>query len=240
MKKALLGGVALVALALPGIAQAADLPLRRAPIATAPVPVWTWTGCYVGGHVGSGWGNKIWEDRGGDDISDNTSYGTTGFLGGVQVGCDYQWGVVVLGAEGSFSWTNIKGTGSLPFEPEPSTITTKIDWLTTAAGRIGFTADKALIYAKAGAAWVREKHTLTELDEGVAASVTIDSKRVGWLFGAGIEYMIAPNWSAKLEYNYIDFGTKDVLFTGLADDPASVKQQLHTIKFGLNYRFYTW
>ena len=52
--------------------------------------------------------------------------------------------------------------------------------------------------------------------------------------------MIAPNWSAKLEYNYIDFGTKDVLFTGLADDPASVKQQLHTIKFGLNYRFYTW
>jgi outer membrane immunogenic protein len=205
---------------------------------TPPPPVASWTGCYVGGHVGSGWGNKIWEDRGGDDISDNTSYGTTGFLGGLQVGCDYQWfGRVVVGAEGSFSWTDIKGTGSLPFEPEQSTFSTKIDWLTTASGRIGFTADKALIYAKAGAAWVREKHTLTELDEGVIARSTVDTNRVGWLFGAGLEYLILPNWSAKIEYNYIDFGTKDVLFAGLAEDPASVKQQLHTIKFGVNYRF---
>ena len=222
-----------------GFAQSASAADQRLPYrAPPPPPVASWTGCYIGGHVGSGWGTKTWEDRAGDDFSDNASYGVNGFLGGLQVGCDYQWfGPVVIGAEGSFSWSDIKGSGALPFEAEQSIFQTKIEWLTTAAGRIGFTADKALIYAKAGAAWAEEKHTLKEFEDGALRSVTLDSKRVGWLFGAGLEYLIVPNWSAKIEYNYIDFGTKDLLFVGLADSPASVKQQLHTIKFGVNYRF---
>jgi outer membrane immunogenic protein len=226
-----------------GLAQSASAADRgvpyRAPPPPPPAPVASWTGCYVGGHVGAGWGTKTWSDRAADDFSDNASYGVNGFLGGAQIGCDYQWyGPVVIGAEGSFSWSDIKGSGALPFEAEQSVFNTKIDWLTTAAGRIGFTADKALIYVKGGAAWVGEKHTLREIDpEDGFAQVTRNSNRVGWLFGAGLEYLIVPGWSAKIEYNYIDFGTKDFVFTPLADDPAGVKQQLHTIKFGVNYRF---
>src|SRR3981081_989633 len=153
-------------------ASAADQELPYGP--PPPPPVASWTGCYIGGHVGSGWGTKTWEDRAGDDFSDNASYGVNGFLGGLQVGCDYQWfGPVVIGAEGSFSWSDIKGSGALPFEAEQSIFQTKIEGLTTAAGRIGFTADKALIYAKAGAAWAGEKHTLKEFEDGALRSVTL-------------------------------------------------------------------
>jgi outer membrane immunogenic protein len=218
-------------------ASAADLPVYKAP-PVAHVPPWTWTGCYVGAHIGSGWGNKVWEDQG-DDISDNTSYGTVGFLGGAQIGCDYQWwDHIVIGAEGTWSGTNIKGSGSLPFEGDPTTIRTKIDWLATLTGRVGFTAaERTLIYGKAGVAWANETHTQRELDGALVDAQSITANRVGWLVGAGVEYAITKAWTAKLEYNYIDFGTKTVLFNLLADDPASVNQQLHTIKFGVNYRF---
>jgi outer membrane immunogenic protein len=85
---------------------------------------------------------------------------------------------------------------------------------------------------------VRERHATVEheeSDEFIAASVRVT--RSGWLVGTGIEYAITPTWSAKIEYNYMDFGTKNVLFD-LSGDPASVKQQLHSVKFGINYRFW--
>ena len=236
MRKLLLTSASLIALgALP--AAAADLPRYKAP-APAPSygPVASWTGCYLGGHVGGGWGNKIWTDQG-DDISDNHSYGTSGWLGGVQVGCDYQFGVVVIGAEGSWSAADIKGHGVMPFEPEQSQVRTKIDSIATATGRFGLTADRALIYVKAGGAWATERHTLTEIDGGASFSQELKDTRAGWLLGTGIEYLITSNWSAKVEYNFMDFGGKNYLFDRLADDAMRSDQQLHTVKFGVNYRF---
>jgi outer membrane immunogenic protein len=232
------------ALILAGPVLAADLAAR--PSYKAPPPVaapvqFTWTGCHIGAHIGGGWGNKQWEDLGGDDISDNTSYATNGFLGGGQIGCDYQWGgPVVFGIEGSFAGTSIKGSGVQPFESETAAVSSKIDWLATLTGRVGFAVDHALIYVKGGGAWVREKHTTREVtagDELEIQSQTLTSNRSGWLFGAGIEYAFLPNWSAKLEYNFMDFGTKSFLFDQLSEDPVSIKQQLHTITFGVNYRF---
>jgi len=243
MRKLLLAGMASAALLAVGSAEAADLGVR--PSYKAPPPVaapvqFTWTGCHIGAHIGGGWGTKQWEDQG-DDISDNTSYTTNGFLGGGQIGCDYQWGgPIVFGIEGSISGTDLKGTGVQPFEPEQATISTKIDWLATLTGRVGFTVDRALIYAKGGVAWAREKHTVTEFSEDGSDAQTLATTRTGGLFGAGIEYAFLPNWSAKLEYNFMDFGHKSFLFTELAEggaSPVSVKQQLHTITFGVNYRF---
>jgi outer membrane immunogenic protein len=252
----LLGMPSLAALMLGAAAQAADMPLKAAP-PLAPPPL-TWNGCYFGGHVGGGWGTKTWRDTG-DDFSDNTSYNTNGFLGGAQVGCDYQmWPRVVIGVEGSWSGSNIKGDSVFPFEARSvsingdtvtqgggATIATKVNWIATLTGRVGFTVDSALIYVKGGGAWVRERHTTVENeepDEFNSSSVRVT--RSGWLVGTGIEYMITQNWSAKIEYNYMDFGTKNVLFGTItrdgpiADDPASVRQQLHAVKFGLNYRFW--
>jgi outer membrane immunogenic protein len=244
MTKLLLGTTALIGLLSAGAAQAADMPLKAPPRIAAPG--FSWTGCYIGGHVGAGWGTKTWRDKG-DDFSDNTSYNTNGFLGGAQVGCDYQWASrVVIGFEGSWSGTGIKGDGVFPFEAVPpvnsdgggATIGSKLSWIATVTGRFGLTVDSALIYVKGGGAWVRERHTTVEheeSDEFIAASVRVT--RSGWLVGTGIEYAITPTWSAKIEYNYMDFGTKNVLFD-LSGDPASVKQQLHSVKFGINYRFW--
>jgi len=243
MKRFLLGSVGLVALMAAGSANAADLPIYKAPPPVMVAPP-SWTACYIGAHVGAGWGTKQWEDNGGDDFSDNTSYGVNGFLGGGQIGCDYQfWGPVVVGIEGSYSGSDIKGSSHLPFENEESIFSSRIRGIATVTGRVGFTADKALIYVKGGGAWARESHTLTEIpvtDEFLQVSQNLSSTRNGWLVGTGIEYLIAPNWSAKLEYNYMDFGSKTYFFDQLADDSVTNKQQLHSIKFGVNYRFGWW
>jgi outer membrane immunogenic protein len=245
MKRYFLAAVSVATLSFatlnfPGIANSADLPMKARPL--APVaPAFGWTGCYIGAHVGAGWGTKQWEDTG-DDISDNTSYTTNGALGGGQIGCDYQLSSpFVVGVEGSFSGSGIKGSGVQPFEAEQASVSTKINWLATLTGRIGVTADRALIYVKGGGAWVKEKHTTTEHgvgeDEGEVFSQTLSSTRSGWLLGAGIEYAITSNWSAKVEYNYMDFGRKNFLFNELSEDPVSIRQDLHTIKVGVNYRF---
>jgi outer membrane immunogenic protein len=251
MKKLLLSTVsgAACGLALTSAALAADVAIRPsyqpapAPLSLPAPPPFTWTACYVGGHVGAGWGTKTWNDLAGDDFSDNASYTVNGFVGGVQGGCDWQFaGPWVLGFEGKWSWTDLKGSGALPFEVEQSIFQSKVDWISTATARLGVTAfdPHTLLYVKGGGAWARETHTLVEIpvtDVIGTASTSVTQTRQGWTVGMGVEWAFAQNWSAKLEYNYMDFGSKTVLFAPLADDPSSVDQKIHTFTVGLNYRF---
>jgi outer membrane immunogenic protein len=215
---------------------------------------------YIGGQLGGGWGTKQTFDAGEgggfvDDISDNTSYTVDGFLGGGQLGCNYQFASspVVIGIEGSWVGTNMKGTGKIDIGADPanpafnSTIESKIDWIATLTGRIGFTADKALIYVKGGGAWVKDKYTQTEFEcedgDGCdSVAQTLSPTRSGWLFGTGIEYAFLPNWSARLEYNYIDLGTKRVTWSFETDqfNDMDIKQRIHTVTFGVNYKFWGW
>src|SRR5271165_3799713 len=104
VKRLLLASVAAVAL-LGGSANAADL-ARPAPIyAPAPVlvPLFTWTGCYVGGNVGGIWAHNDWNDTIVGDFGTNTG---SGAIGGVQGGCNYQFGAWVWGIQGDYDWTN--------------------------------------------------------------------------------------------------------------------------------------
>lgn len=226
-----MGCAALAALALPGIANAADLAVQ-APVAVAPAV--SWTGCYIGFHAGAGWGTKWWSDRA---VLDNVSYSTSGWVGGGQLGCDYQAGPVVLGVEGDLSWTNIEGNGA-PANFANSQFNSKIDWIASAGARAGFVADKSLIYVKLAAAWADESHTLYPSPAFGVQSQTLSDTRFGILLGAGIEYMIAPILSAKLEYNYIDFGTTGYLFNQIPGQvEVNNEQQAHVLKLGVNYRF---
>lgn len=231
MKKFLMGCAAVAALALPGIANAADLAVR-APVAVAPAV--SWTGCYIGFHAGAGWGDKWWEDQ---LVQDNVSYGTSGWVGGAQLGCDYQAGPLVIGIEGDWSWTNLEGNGApanLPF----GQFNSSIDWIASAGARAGFVADKALIYVKLAAAWADESHTLYPNPAAGLPSQTLSDTRFGVLLGAGIEYMIAPILSAKIEYNYIDFGSTEYFFNQIPGQVAvNNEQQTHVLKLGVNYRF---
>lgn len=226
---ALAAGVSLIAL---GTGFAADLgarPVYKAP--PAPAPMFSWTGLYIGGHVGYGWGNNDWTDTtnfvGGGA---GATYGndTDGFLGGLQAGYDWQFAPNwVLGIEGQVSWNNIDG--STTYGPLTTTFTNEYNWLSSVTGRLGYTGGNWLLYGKGGVAFADFDHTVNI--PGFAA--TVSDTKVGWTAGAGLEYAFAPAWSGKIEYQYYDFGSDT--YTALA--PFEVDNNIHTIKAGLNWRF---
>jgi outer membrane immunogenic protein len=234
------------------------------------VATWSWTGFYIGGHVGAGFGNKWWNSTGQSpfvalpvapqEVGHN--FGTTsvdGFLGGAQVGFNYQSGALVWGVEGDWSWTAMKGQFTCPeigaAAGPPfafSTCSSKIEWMATLVGRIGVTVDRALVYVGGGAAWAHEKDHLscTNVDCGApdTAIFTWDGKdtKFGWTFLTGVEYAVGSNWSARIQYNFYDLGDQDVRLIpsqdgcfagGCAAFDVTTRLRTHSIKAGLNYRF---
>jgi outer membrane immunogenic protein len=227
---------------LAGVSQAADLP-RKAPVAVAAAAPFSWTGFYVGGHFGAAWGTVEAEVPLHSFVLPVSSHTVNGFLGGAQVGVNWQvnsW--LVLGAEGTFSWADIEGSSPCLVVVKCAT---QINWIASAAGRVGYTYDRTMLFAKAGVAWADTDYSATVGPFSVAASDT----RTGLLIGAGVEHAFLSNWSAKIEYNYIDFDTESLGFTaggsggcdnecfGRKSISADIAQKLHLIKFGLNYRF---
>jgi outer membrane immunogenic protein len=212
-------------LALSTSAFAADMPARvaKAPAMVA-APMFNWTGFYVGLHAGYGWGDKTWSSGGFGSLD----FDVDGFLGGGQIGADYQTGPLVWRAEADISATDIDGGRNLG--PILS-INTDIDWIATATLGLGVTNGPALFYVKGGAAWAGEDHRGSVI---IIGSASASETRSGWVVGAGLEYMLASNWSAKLEYNYLDFGEDRVSLGGL---PVDIEQEIHVVKFGVNYRF---
>lgn len=212
-------------LAISQAASAADMsrPVYKAPPPAAPV--WSWTGFYLGGHVGGAWS---------DESATIPGFGTfghdpSGFIGGGQIG--YNWQVNpswVIGVEGDISWTNSDASTVGPL----ATATSDHNWYATLGGRLGFTGGPWLLYAKGGAAWMDADYTVTA-PAGVA---TIGDTRTGWMVGVGLEWMFTPNWTAKVEYNYLDFGSETFNFTPLAVG-TSIDTQVNLIKAGINYKF---
>ncbi len=199
-------------------ASAADLGQRPVYKAQpAPVMAYNWSGLYIGGHLGYAWGSE--EVR---SVATSVS-GTTdpsGFLGGAQIGVNWQTGALVLGIEGDWSWTNADGSTSIP-----AAVQADHNWYATATARVGYAVDNWLWYVKGGAAWLDADYTI--------AGTKLGDTRTGWTVGTGLEWALGPNWSAKLEYNYLDFG-RDQIATPLAVDADT---QAHLVKLGLNYRF---
>jgi outer membrane immunogenic protein len=244
MAKVLLGTTALVSVVLAGAAQAADIPLRKAPAALAPAP-FSWSGFYIGGHVGAGWGTKEWSDLviDGDPITAAPfgNYNINGFLGGGQIGLNWQSGWTVFGVEADASWSDLHGGGGCFFAGKFS-CRSKVEWFGTVTGRVGAAVDRALIYLKGGGAWAHEKHDIFFNGKGGGLIARLSDTRWGWTVGGGIEYAFAPAWSAKVEYNYLDFGKKGHGFSfddgqTIVNFGMDVRQSIHAVKFGLNYRF---
>jgi outer membrane immunogenic protein len=233
-----LGSIALIAAAATSAA-AADLraPVYKAP--PAPPPVFSWTGFYLGGHVGGVFGNKDWTDVTVPPAVDLGSHDISGILAGGQVGFNWQTGAWVWGVEAQFSWTNADGDHVDPLGFRDSS---ELNWLGTATVRLGYAVDRVLFYAKGGAAWVNEDFTTVSVPGALIAADSNDNTRVGWTVGAGIEWASWDNWSAKVEYNFMDFGTDTFGFDFTTPPPGpccqiDIKQHLHVVMFGLNYRF---
>ena len=243
MKKLLLAMTAAVALA-GGSATAADLAYKAAP---PPIEVFDWSGIYIGAHVGFGWGRT--------DVTDHTLLGnilliptqrfdTQGGLGGVQGGWNYQFGRFVLSTELDFSWANVKADQTSPFLLGIGTInrSSKATWIGTATTRLGYAWDRVLFYTKIGAAWAHFDYNdnASIVIVGPVYTSPASENRSGWTVGTGIEWAFLGGWSAKVEYDYIDFGRRTVDFNpvaGVIPVNLDIDHRISEIKFGLNYRF---
>jgi outer membrane immunogenic protein len=247
MKKLLLTSVSAVALGVGGSAYAADLhaPVLKAP--PMPAPVFSWTGCHVGGHVGWGWG-KTHIDQSHTNVPNfstssnstfhnaaaSTGLDSSGAIFGGQVGCDYQFsGNWVIGIGASFSATDINGTASdkamdNALEAEVSnndnTLKVKNDWLATVTGRLGYAGwlPDTLVYVRGGAAWMHAKYDFTRAADEVASegpnSGLFETTHLGWTLGGGWEWRFAQNWTAFVEYTHYWFNSKTLISAVIVPD----------------------
>jgi outer membrane immunogenic protein len=256
MRVALLASVSALALLVTNDVKAADLAVK-APAYVAPAPVYSWTGCYVGAHVGWGWGqnNNSQTTSGGSFFfggaaSANGTVNTSGALFGGQVGCDYQFAPTwVVGIQGDFAGTDINGRNTDPagapfaqFGTNPGSIGSKTNWLASVTARLGYTFynNQALLYVKGGAAWVNNQYDLTN-SFFEFQNVEVSETRTGWTVGVGAEWMISQHWSAFVEGNYYQFNNSNALSTQIdIINPvtfSSGKEQIETVKIGVNYKF---
>ena len=235
-----------------GAVSAADLaarPYTKAPM-MAPVMTYNWTGCYIGGNVGGGWA-KTEQTRvtrlGVAALADYGSSEGSNVIGGAQIGCDYQFaGNWVVGVQGMFDFGNLNSSHILPAFPT-FTSTNRTKDIFTATGRVGYLfAPQVLGYVKGGGAWARIDHNILQPGGALSESATgID--RQGWTVGGGLEWMFAPGWSVFGEYNYMDFGRKDIGFTsavtgngfvaGAPSEVVSTRLTVQQVLVGVNYKF---
>jgi len=261
MKKFLLAGIASTAL-LGGSASAADLRARPA----APAPMFTWTGCYGGVNAGYAWKNTHY-DIGFNDgtapgffepffaagaIPSHYDIHPEGALGGLQAGCNYQFGQFVIGIEGDFDWGNVEGHQTINtaataagFLPAFSTASEDLRELGTVRGRIGYAIDRLLLFATAGGAWGRTRYNYSFTDTVLLHTVSATSTRPGWTAGGGGEYAFSDYWTFKLEVLYFRLDGTSLIAPGqnILTPPGATllvfpaRDSGWTLRLGVNYRF---
>jgi outer membrane immunogenic protein len=227
-------------------ANAADLPpaMPRAPVAYMPVaaPVFSWTGFYIGGNLGGGWnrGNVV-DSAFGVNFTNGNS---TSFLGGGQVGGNYQIGAFVIGAEAVFDWfanNNNSDNGTTVPGGAILRVSANDRWVTTVAARFGYAWDHALFYGKAGGGWVGAGNfAVTNVGTGASVAFNNGNTNTGWLVGAGVEYAFTQNWTAKLEYDYLALNNASYTVTvpGVGPDTfTNGGRNVQTLTVGVNYLF---
>ncbi len=210
MKKILLASVALFGFA--GAASAADLPVRSAPPApiVAAAPIFTWTGFYVGVNAGYGWSNDDFDAIDAADVDDDG-----GFVGGAQVGYNYQIGSFVVGLEGDIQYADFGADGTFDLDGDGAFTDDfdSSDWFGTVRARAGVAFGQALIYATGGFAFADDA--------------------TGWTVGGGLEYAFTNNLSAKIEGLYVNLEEDDI-------PGIDYEADFGVVRAGLNFRFGTY
>jgi outer membrane immunogenic protein len=229
-------------------ASAADLPSAQT-YTKAPVvvdPTYDWSGFYIGIEGGGVWGRS---QHYRNDVTTPAVNGLpqtggispSGGLAGGTVGYSYQFSNnIFVGVENDISWTNNKGSALFvaPFVPVTNTAQTSETWLDTLRGRLGFAFNRWMIFGTGGAAFTNEGVQICNVAIGCGSQSTIVT---GWTAGVGVEYAFADNWSAKLEYLHVDFGSQH--FSQTADPVGSfflardVTLTDDIVRVGVNYKF---
>ncbi len=239
--------VAAATMAIASTALAADLPVK-APVVISP-PAWSWTGFYVGVNAGGSIGRDPTTQSISNGIASATvgSFTTSpaGFIGGGQIGYNYQFAPHwVVGVEGDFQGASQKdsscvldcsGNGIISaFSVDD---TQKIKWFATARARFGYTGSPYLLYVTGGAAWAQVHNNLTVFVNTLDAAGSANFNQSGWTIGAGVETHLGGNWTAKLEYLYLDLGSfTDVAFQNNRTFTSVSDVRDHIVRVGLNYK----
>lgn len=250
MRKLLLADVAALAMTVAGPALAADMPLK------APAPLaarFTWTGCYLGGHLGGGFAHKDITDpvqlvqdsflgAGSTAGVTTTSISPTGAVIGGQIGCDYQFAPSwVVGIEGSASGSTMDGstTVGLPLgNPDSAPVKARTDFLTSVTARVGYAFDDVLMYARGGGVMAGDRYDVTGSFAGTLFGFEGLENRFGWVVGGGVEWAFSPVWSVNLEYDYYGFGHRTLTMfdaTNAFLGSVDVGQNIQVVKLGVNF-----
>ncbi|MFZ5691219.1 MAG: outer membrane protein [Pseudomonadota bacterium] len=236
MRNFTIAAVAAAGLALGAVQSASAADIARPVYKAAPVvTAYNWSGFYIGGNVGYGWGET--------DTNNLFGFGPAtakqdGFFGGGQIGWNWQapgsnW---VWGVEVDSQWANMKDSATVAGGGIVANGFSELNYFGTARLRLGYAWDRAMFYGTGGVAW-----GTNEIGASVAfgpwpAGSSSSNTHVGWTVGAGVEWALLDNWSAKVEYLYLDLGNQDY-FGGPAAGGFDADVTAHTVKVGLNYRF---
>lgn len=258
MKKSLVAGAA-VAWFVSAPAAAVDLPLK-APIA-APMPIWNWTGFYLGGNVGGGMGLSRFEDPG---LYGSAVTSTSGFFsGGLQAGYSHQFGHGLIGIEADVNGNSAlrdSVLGGANFLLLRTGLNADVSG--TIRARAGAVMNNTLLYVTGGAAWADIRQSAVEFNNqtnnpsiGQPTGVTANANGVLWgtVIGAGIEYALGPNWRVGAEFLHTMYPDRsasirnkngssaciDDVVTGINTENCVLRSQLTTdvVRLRLNYRF---
>ena len=224
-------------------AQAADLPQPPPPPPQAPVayippqPSYDWGGIYLGINGGWGWGNGKWTANTAVGNFSANANDNGGIIGGT-LGFNYQMNAFVFGVEGDWDWSGMNTGTTSNVCTFSGTCQTGNNWLSTLRGRFGFAVDRVLFYGTAGGAFANVQSTFN------GANTT--HTQAGWTAGVGVETAFAPNWTAKIEYLYVNLGTGSVSCSTTACTtfnapngpiPVSVGLTENLFRVGVNYKF---
>jgi outer membrane immunogenic protein len=226
MIRKFLGAVAALAAAAPAFA--ADLTPPPPPVAVPAVPLFTWTGLYLGGQIGYAWGTDTLTVS---PFGFGTNFTPNGVVGGAHIGYNLQLNQFVAGLEG-----DVEGTGiSRNFSPGGVLYDTKIPVQGSIRGRLGVAFDRALLYATGGAEFAGFENSVT----GFPGSDQNSTTRTGWTIGGGIEYAVTGNWSVRAEYRYADFGhfADPTPFTFGFGSFVNHHETENAVRAGFSYKF---
>jgi len=236
---------------------AADWPVKAGALQPPEsAQVWSWTGFYVGAHAGGAFGSSDWRSATGalanfSDVGFPGKGNGEGLLGGGQVGVNYQLGSWVTGLEIAAAAADVDGYAPCARHSELRNVSGKdqivqmsytchdrITSIGTISGRLGHTFGNLLVYGKAGAAWATEANDARIWQDPYSNWYRQSGTRWGWMGGAGLEYAFSPNLSAFVEYNHLDFGSRDSSFVDQFSQVSTVgiRQQMDLVKMGVNYR----
>ena len=260
----ILGGVLLVALASARPAAATDIAGGMPLKAPAIAPYYDWTGLYIGVNAGYGFGTSqtdaLFSDArmGTPLFATSSSSKLDGLIAGAQTGYNWQSGVWLFGLEADIQTTSQHAgpTYVCPAAICNATITdidtpvtvahdNKLDWFATLRGRLGATVTPdALIYATGGVAFAGIWHVGTVFDSTATVAPLFDitqSRKLGWTVGAGLETHLAGNWTGKIEYLHMDFGSASTATTDpLNATPLALGLNARItddiLRLGLNYK----